>query len=146
MHFFKSFGNWLTHLAAFLVNVLEFIQFIIVSILKLPHLYHDAISSCSLSCYLNTLSSNYSVIYRKTFDNYQCIEICVYLSLLNSNTIPYRKNFGDIKVWRIRTVGSFLEKNFGKVKSICIGDVMKIVKSGKNLAKCCNLPKLFTVQ
>ena len=43
------------------------------------------------------------------------------------------KNFGSKKVWRIRTVGSLAEKNFGKLKSTCIGNVMDIVKIGKLL-------------
>ena len=31
-------------------------------------------------------------------------------------------------------------KNFGKLKYICIGDVMDRVKIGKNLENCCNSP------
>ena len=41
----------------------------------------------------------------------------------------------------------YMEKNcgkkFGEVKSICIGNVMEIVNSGKNLAKCCNSPNFL---
>ena len=29
-------------------------------------------------------------------------------------------------------------KNFGELKSICIGNVTEIVKLAKNLARCCN--------
>ena len=31
-------------------------------------------------------------------------------------------------------------KKFGELKSICIGNVIEIVKIGKNLVNCCNSP------
>ena len=54
------------------------------------------------------------------------------------------KTFGGKKGWRIRTIGSVAEKRYGELKSICIGNVMEIMKIGKKLiiiANCCNLPK-----
>ena len=38
------------------------------------------------------------------------------------------KSFGSKKLWRIRTGGSLVEKTFGNLKSICLGNVMEIVK------------------
>ena len=66
------------------------------------------------------------------------VEICV--------VIPYRKIFGGIKVWRIKTVGSLAEKNFGELKSICIGNVMEIVKIGDKTwqnAVICQIRQFF---
>ena len=40
------------------------------------------------------------------------------------------KNFNGKKVWQIRTVGSLAEKNFGKLKSNSMENVMEIVKIG----------------
>ena len=55
--------------------------------------------------------------------------------------VQYSKNFGGKKVCRIRTVGKVWQKNFGELKFICVGDVMEIVKTGKNnLENCCNSP------
>ena len=45
------------------------------------------------------------------------------------------KNFGGKKLGWIRTVRSLVEKNFGELKFICIGNVMEIVKIGKKLSK-----------
>ena len=69
---------------------------------------------------------------------------------LNPKNWEYRivKNFSSKQVCRIKTIGSLVEKNVGELKSICIGNVMEIVKIGeKNLANCCNLtnsPNFFT--
>ena len=40
--------------------------------------------------------------------------------------------------------GKFIGKNFGELKSICIGNVLEIVRTGKKLVcKSQNLPKFF---
>ena len=47
--------------------------------------------------------------------------------------IPYSKNTLAVKkFWRITTVGSLAEKT---LKSICIGNVMEIVKIGDKLGE-----------
>ena len=60
-----------------------------------------------------------------------------------SLTHRYRtvKNFGSKKVWQIRTVGSLAE-NLWQNEVHFAGNVMEIVKIGKKLEKCCNLPNL----
>ena len=62
--------------------------------------------------------------------------------------VPYSKNLGGKKVWQVRTVGSLAEKSFGELKSICIGNVIEIVKIGKTLANCYlpNPPKFLTTK
>ena len=54
-------------------------------------------------------------------------------------------NFGNKKNWQMRTVGSLVE-NFNKLKSICIGNVMEIVKIGKKTWRIfviCQIHKRF---
>ena len=55
-------------------------------------------------------------------------------------------NFGSKKVVQIMTVESLVEKNFGKLKSSYIGNVMEIVKIGKKtwqIAVICQMHQSF---
>ena len=43
--------------------------------------------------------------------------------------------FGSKKLRKLRIAGNLAEKNFGVLKSICIGNVLEIVKIGKKLGE-----------
>ena len=53
----------------------------------------------------------------------------IYTPNTSNCNVLYSKNFGGTKVWQIWTVGNLVE-NFGKLKYICIGNVMEIMKIG----------------
>ena len=61
-----------------------------------------------------------------------------------SNNIPYSKKTLAVKSLVNEGCRKFGGKNLRELKSICIGNVMELVKIGKkNLANCCNSPKFL---
>ena len=63
---------------------------------------------------------------------WQAFPLAIHCTVDTMSYLEYRtvKIFGGKKAWWIRTVGSLVEKTlvFGELKSICIGNVMEIVK------------------
>ena len=71
-----------------------------------------------------------------TIDIQLCEGAVSHLTATNCYHIPYsNKTLAVKKVWPNKDCRKFGGKNFGKLKSICIWNVMEIIKIGDKLGK-----------